>query len=113
MKKIVLYLTLLIGLIMLTSCASDTVVVYRELYPQLGYTYQYYFGKKNYVYRYYHWNSPKPTMPYNGPIYHGNKPPKPYIPPKPNQNPKPRPKATVNHNGNPNVGSISGRRRNF
>ena len=112
MKKLLLTLVLFASMLFMSSCASDTVFVYRE-YPHTVYYHPYYYWN-GYHYAYHH---PLPHhhtyRPHPAPHYHAN-PPKPhgnnhtpYMPPKPTNVPK----ATVRPNNSGTSGSMSGGRR--
>lgn len=104
MKKL-LFTLVLFASILLSSCASDTVVVYRD-YP--GRSYYYYWDGPYYTYHYYRPH----TYAYHGYHYAPHKPaPKPHGPThQPYVQPKPTnvPKATVRPHTNDSGGSMSG-----
>lgn len=110
MRKLFITLALFLTMLFVSSCATDSVVVYRE-YPSSPYYYHYYryYGPTYYTYHYpytyhhhgyhYHHNPPKPHN--NHPSNH-----QPAVPPKPTNVPK----ATVRPNGNTSSGSMGGTR---
>lgn len=113
MKKLLFILVLFASILFMSSCASDTVVVYRD-YPNTVYYYPYTYWN-GYYYTYHH---PRPHhymyKPQHKPHYNPSTPPKPhgnnhqpYMPPKPTNTPK----ATVRPNNNGSHGSMSGRAR--
>ena len=109
MKKILFALCVL--LIGMSSCMTETELVYRESRPRVYvYTYPYsYYYRYDYPYAYHHYHyhyKPKPH-------YHPTAPPAPQPPAPPR--PKPQvPKATVRPANLPSgtSGSMSGRRGN-
>lgn len=113
MKKLFIALCMLIVMVFTTSCATDTVVVYRD-YPNTVY-YRPYYYLDGYNYMYYHPIQHHYTYhpPYHGNHYKPSTPPpkpnnhQPYIPPKPIYIPK----ATVKPNPSNTSGSMSGRGR--
>lgn len=113
MKKLLLTLVLFASIFFMSSCASDTVVVYRD-YPGTVYYYPYtYWNWYHYTYHYprphHHTYKPHPFhhyMPNTPPKPHGNNHHS-YIPPKPTNVPK----ATVRPHNNGTSGSMSGRQR--
>lgn len=113
MKKLLFTLVLFTSILFMSSCASDTVVVYRDYPTTIHYHPYTYWNGYYYTYRY-----PRPHhhiyKPHAIPYYGQGKRPKPhgnnhhhYIPPKPTNVPK----ATVRPN-NGTSGSMSGRQRN-
>ena len=113
MKKLLLTLVLFASILFMSSCASDTVIVYRD-YPNTVYSRPYYYWK-GYPYLYYgirpYYYTHKPYPPHH---YAPTQPPKPhgnnhhpYMLPKPTNVPK----ATVRPNNNGTSGSMSGRPR--
>ena len=107
MKKILF--TLFILLMGMTSCLTETELVYREPSPHV-YVYTYPYGYRyynyGYPYAYHHHHRYKPA-----PYHHPTTPPAPQPPAPPR--PKPQvPKATVrpNNSHSGTAGSMSGRR---
>lgn len=113
MKKLLLTLVLFASILFMSSCASDTVVVYRD-YPVTVHYYPYtYWNGYHYTYHHprphHHTYKPHPShhyTPNTPPKPHGNNH-QPYIPPKPTNVPK----ATVRPHNNGTSGSMSGRPR--
>ena len=110
MKKLFIALCMLIAMVFTTSCATDTVVVYRDYPNTVYYRPYYYWNGYHYTYHYpiphHHTYKPNPPHHYNPvpPEPHGNNH-QPYIPPKPTNVPK----ATVRPNNSHTSGSMSGR----
>ena len=111
MKKLFIALCMLIAMVFTTSCATDTVVVYRDYPNTVYYRPYYYWNGYHYTYHYpmphHHTYRPNPPHHYNPvpPKPHGNNH-QPYMPPKPTNVPK----ATVRPNNSGTYGSMSGSR---
>lgn len=106
MKRL-LAIIVIAAAMLLTSCATDTVIVRDYTYTPYSYEYYHYHGPRYSVHHSNHWYYPKPAPPHH---YHQpkpNQPTQPVVPPKPTQVPK----ATVRPNNN-GGGSMSGRSGN-
>ena len=112
MKKLFIALCMLIAMVFTTSCATDTVVVYRDYPHTVYYGPYYYWNGYNYTYHHpiphYHMYKQHPSHHYHHaqPKPHGNNH-QPYLPQKPTNVPK----ATVRPSQSNTSGSMSGRSR--
>lgn len=114
MRKLFITLALFLTMLFVSSCATDSVVVYRE-YHSRPYYYHYhygYYGPSYYTYHYpyvYHHHHNNHGYYHKPPKPHNNHPNnhQPVVPPKPTNVPK----ATVRPNNSGTSGSMSGGRR--